>query len=249
MVKTLSEWLDTDVRECRGKPVEWLSQYFFFRDPPRPRYLDDRYFFAPADGIILYQKTVKPDEPLVMIKGKPYSLRNALRDDTFDEECLVTGIFMTFYDVHVNRIPYSGCLTYRLLDPIDTFNHPMLEVERHLLGNLGIPDSPGPYLQYNERVVNRVHAVDLEQSYYILQIADYDVDSITPFELRQNQPCHQGSRFSQIRYGSQVDLVIPLSDRYDFVPLLEAGMHVEAGVDPLVAIRRKQASHSDGGVP
>jgi len=88
-------------------------------------------------------------------------------------------------------------------------------------------------------VLNRVDAFGIGQSYYILQIADYDVDAITPFELRQNQPCHQGARFSQIRYGSQVDLVIPLSQRYDLVPLQRPAVHVEAGIDPVVAIRRK----------
>jgi phosphatidylserine decarboxylase len=241
MAKTLSEWLASDVKEYRDKPVEWLSQYFFFRDPPRPMYTDSSYFFSPADGVVLYQKTIAPDEPLVMIKGKPYTLRTAFRSEYFNETCLVTGIFMTFYDVHINRVPYSGRLSYRLLDPIDTFNHPMLGVEHHLLADLGVPDSPGLYLRYNERVLNRVHAFELGQSYYILQIADYDVDAITPFELRQNQPCHQGTRFSQIRYGSQVDLVIPLSQEYDFLPLQGPAMHVEAGVDPVVAIRRKWA--------
>jgi phosphatidylserine decarboxylase len=239
MAKTLSEWLAYDVKEYRDMPVEWLSQYFFFRDPPRPTYADSSYFFSPADGIVLYQKTIRADEPLALIKGKPYTLRTAFRNEHFTETCLVTGIFMTFYDVHVNRVPYSGRLSYRLLDPISTFNHPMLELEHHLLADLGVPDSPGLYLQYNERVLNRVDAFGIGQSYYILQIADYDVDAITPFELRQNQPCQQGARFSQIRYGSQVDLVIPLSRRCDYLPLQRPSMHVEAGTDPLVEIRKK----------
>lgn len=239
MAKTISEWLASDVKKCQDKPIEWLSQYFFFRDPPRPAYSDQSYFFAPADGVVLYQKIVPPDQPLVVIKGKPYTLRTAFRDDDFTATCLVTGIFMTFYDVHVNRVPYSGRLSYRVLDPIDTFNHPMLELEHHLLAGIGVPDSPGLYLQYNERVLNRVDAFALGQAYYILQIADYDVDSITPFELRQNRPCHQGARFSQIRYGSQVDLVIPLSETYEFVPLQNRAVHVEAGLDPVVAVRER----------
>jgi len=137
MAKTLSEWLASDVKEYQEKPVEWLSQYFFFRDPPRPMYSDSSYFFSPADGVVLYQKIIRPDEPLVVIKGKPYILRTAFRNEYFEETCLVTGIFMTFYDVHVNRVPYTGRLSYRLLDPIDTFNHPMLEVEHHLLATSG----------------------------------------------------------------------------------------------------------------
>ena len=81
--------------------------------------------------------------------------------------------------------------------------------------------------------------MDLKQYYYILQVADYDVDCITPFRLKQNQPFAQNQRFSQIRYGSQVDLIIPLSERFDFEPLVDTGMHVEAGVDPLVKVTKK----------
>ena len=46
-------------------------------------------------------------------------------------------------------------------------------------------------------------------------------------------------RFSQIRYGSQVDFIIPLSERFRFIPVLKAGVHVKAGVDPLITIEPK----------
>jgi phosphatidylserine decarboxylase len=60
-----------------------------------------------------------------------------------------------------------------------------------------------------------------------------------PFELRQNQPVAQGSRFSQIRYGSQVDLIVPLSSRWDFAPIQSTHSHVEAGIDPLVEVKER----------
>ncbi len=223
----------------RDKPVSWLSQYHFFRDPIRPTYCDTNYFFSPADGVIIYQKTVRPDEAILDIKGKSYSLRDALRDDDFAAECLVIGIFMTFYDVHVNRIPFPGRVSYRQLNPIDSYNHPMLDVEKGLLEELRLDARATGYLHHNQRMVNRVYAPLLGQSYYLLQIADYDVDSITPFELKQNEPADQGHRFSQIRFGSQVDLVVPLSERFDFEPLQETHHHVEAGVDPLVRVIEK----------
>ena len=143
---------------------------------------------------------------------------------------------MTFYDVHINRIPYPGRLTYRLLDSIDTFNHPMLGVEKSILDDLRISLSSADYLHYNQRVLNRVYSTQLQQDYYVLQIADYDVNSITPFELKQNQPMVQGRRFSQIRYGSQVDLIIPLSKRWQFDILQPTGYHVVAGIDRLVPL-------------
>ena len=39
-----------------------------------------------------------------------------------------------------------------------------------------------------------------------------------------------------LRWGSQVDLVLPLDERYDFDLVLEDTMHVNAGLDKLVKI-------------
>ena len=239
MAKSLTEWIDTEVREVRDKPLSWLSQYYFFRDPSRPVFSDTSYFLAPADGVILYQKVVAPDECLLDIKGKPYSLRQAMRDEAYDRTSLVIGIMMTFYDVHVNRVPFPGRLSYRQLDPMSTFNRPMLGVEKSILEDLHVSIASADYLHYNQRMLNRIFSIQLQENYYILQIADYDVAKITPFNLKQNQPVYQGERFSQIRYGSQVDLIIPLSARWDFETIHPDGYHVEAGIDRLVAIKAR----------
>jgi phosphatidylserine decarboxylase len=236
MAKKLQDWLKTEVDPFRGKSVSWLSQFHFFRDPIRPAYSDMSYMFSPADGVILYQREVRPDEAIVDIKGRPYSLRDALRDPDFASPSLVIGIFMTFFDVHVNRVPYPGQLSYKELDPIDTNNHPMLDVEKSIFDDLRIPVDSLEYLHHNQRVVNRIYSSELGQTYYVLQIADYDVDCITPFDLKQNQAAGQGERFSMIRYGSQVDLIVPLSSRFDLKILQNTTDHVEAGIDPLIKV-------------
>lgn len=237
MAKTLDQWISDDVEAVKDKSVRWLSEHYFFRDPPRPTYSNLSYFFSPADGIILYQKIVKPDDPIVEIKGLSYSLRDAMRDPAYDSESLVIAVFMTFYDVHVNRVPYPGSLTYRHLEPLDTYNHPMLSLEKRLLDELQVSLGDADYLHYNQRMLNRFDSVQLGQPYYVLQVADYDVDCIVPFEVRQHQPRLQGERFSQIRFGSQVDLVVPLSKGHDFEPMQEVGNHVEAGLDPVILVR------------
>lgn len=248
MGKTIQEWIDTDVVAVRDKSVRWLSQYYFFRDPIRPVYSDSSYFFAPADGIILYQRRVRSDDRIVEIKGREFSLQDAMRDTSFDQECLVVGIFMTFYDVHVNRIPYAGRLSYKALDPIDTYNYPMLAVEHGLVHDRRVQMDQAPYLYNNQRMLNRVFAPSLRQHYYILQIADFDVNSILPFELKQNWPVDQNQRFSQIRYGSQVDLIVPLSGRWRFEFTQREGMHVEAGLDTLLRITlRRDCVQTENG--
>ena len=239
MAKALKEWIDTDVSKVRDKPMRWLSEEYFFRDPNRAIYSDSSYFFAPADGIILYADVVQADASIVDIKGKSYSLQDAMRKKEYTKESLVIGIFMTFYDVHVNRIPYSGRLTYEELETISSYNLPMLDVEKSLVDAIKPNVSEAEYLFSNQRILNTVFSIELKQEYYILQIADYDVDCITPFNLKQNRSFSQNQRFSQIRYGSQVDLIIPLSDNYEFISLLDVGMHVEAGVDPIVKIVKK----------
>jgi len=244
MAKTLQEWIEEDVSPYRDKSIRWLSENHFFRDPSRPLYSDPLYFFAPADGVVLYQRRVEPDQRIVGIKGRNFTLRDAMRDPGFDRECLVIGIFMTFFDVHVNRVPYAGRLSYKELEPIDTYNYPMLEIEKGLLDELRVNTDDAAYLHNNQRVLNRVYAPDLGQWYYILQIADFDVDSILPFELKQNRPYKQNQRFSQIRYGSQVDLIVPISERFVFTPLQAVGVHVQAGVDPLIGIDRKPGAQS-----
>jgi len=52
----------------------------------------------------------------------------------------------------------------------------------------------------------------------------------------------QGQRFSQVRYCSQVDLIVPLSPRFDFDPVQNDGDHVEAGVDPLIRVTERPSS-------
>ena len=237
MSKTLKDWIEQDVAPVRDKPVSWLSQHYFFRDPSRPLVSDSSYFFAPADGIILYQKVVEPGDPLVEIKGRLYSLRDAIRDNDYDKPSLVIGIFMTFFDVHVNRIPYRGRLSYKQLDPIDSYNYPMLDVEKAMLDELRIDVEGAHYLHNNERMLNTIVSPEIQLAYQLLQIADYDVDCIAHFEQKQNRPVEQTAPFSQIRFGSQVDLVLPLAAHLEYVTTQEEGVHVEAGIDTLVRLQ------------
>lgn len=239
MPKTLKTWIQSEVEEVKSKPLRWLTERYFFRDPSRPVFSNTHFFYSPADGIVLYVKTVAPDECIVDIKGKPYSLNTAMHCNDQRKKCLVIGIFMTFYDVHINRVPFAGRLSYKELDPICTYNYPMLDVEKAIINEVAPFTKDASYLFNNQRVLNRVYSLELKQHYYILQIADYDVDCITPLKLKQNQAFAQNQRFSQIRYGSQVDLIIPLSSMFSFEPLIEIGMHIQAGVDRLVKIANK----------
>ena len=234
MAEELEDWLNGEVAELQKLSVGELSNTFFFRDPLRPTYIDSEHFYSPADGTILYQKMVLPDEQVLEIKGIDYTLQDVMGDKDYNQPSLVIGIFMSFYDVHIKRIPYGGILKYKTLEPIESTNKPMLAVEKDILNKVINPNNMD-YLKYNERVSNKIYIPSLDYTYYIIQIADEDVNVIAPFKKQQDL-CTQNERFSLIRWGSQVDLVLPLDERYTFDVLLDETMHVNAGLDKLIKI-------------
>jgi len=234
MAQKLEDWLNGEVAELSKLPISELSNTFFFRDPLRPTYIDNKHFYSPADGTILYQKFVLPNEQVLEIKGIDYTLQDVMGDKDYNTPSLVIGIFMSFYDVHINRIPYNGVINYNRLEPIESTNKPMLAVEKDILNKVINPNNMD-YLKYNERMLNKIYNSFLDYTYYVVQIADEDVNVIAPFK-QQGDLCTQNERFSLIRWGSQVDLVLPLDKRFSFELLLKETMHVNAGLDKLIKI-------------
>jgi phosphatidylserine decarboxylase len=236
MAQELEDWLDTEVEELSKMPVGDLSNTFFFRDPLRPNYIDFEHFYSPADGTILYQKFIEnPSDPIVEIKGINYTLQDVVGDKDYNVPSLVIGIFMSFYDVHINRIPYGGILSYKPLEAIESTNKPMLATEKDIL-NAAINPNNLEYLKFNERMWNKIYSPSLDYTYYLIQIADEDVNVISHFTNKQHDLFAQNERFSLIRWGSQVDLVLPLDNRFNFELVLDDTMHVNAGLDKLVKI-------------
>lgn len=76
----------------------WLFVLAFFRNPQRVPQGTPRCLIAPADGVIWDIETV--DEPTYL--GKP-----AVR----------IGIFLSVFDVHVNRSPVDGTIEYAKYTP------------------------------------------------------------------------------------------------------------------------------------
>lgn len=63
----------------------------------------------------------------------------------------------------------------------------MIGIEKHRVNDVMVNTRKAGYLFNNQRVLNTVYAPAIRQRYYILQIADYDVEVITPFTLKQNE--------------------------------------------------------------
>lgn len=219
--------------------VREIYHKHFFRDPARPIRREPNYFYSPADGIVLYAKEVRSNDPVLEIKNKNYSLRTILGDETVRGKWVAVGIFMTFYDVHINRMPTDGLLTFEDLPPIESNNFPMLFMEDAIMAKELGYDIDVDYLFNNERRINTIYNPKLDLEYNVVQIADMEVDVIMHFSRREQPYLMQNNRFSFVRWGSQCDLLIPIDRRYKFEILAQPSTHVESGVDKLVKIIKK----------
>jgi phosphatidylserine decarboxylase len=236
MSEDIKAWSARVKKTATGMGREKEDHEWFFRDPGRPMFADNTLFMSPADGIIMYQtKVADMKKPVLEVKGKMFTLPELMDDTEFDKPSLVIGIFMTEFCVHVNRMPTAGVLRYELHDTLGTTNLPMLQTQKGLLRGI-IPDTAVDYIMQNERMVNRVYNSFLDYSYYMVQIADDDVDVIMPFSTVQNRVYGQCQRFSLVRWGSQVDLVLPLTDKFKMNLRQKELVHVEAGTDPLIEL-------------
>lgn len=233
----LKDWLQTDeVKKQKAATGGDRYSRWFFRDPFRPVHIRPEMFLAPADGIVLYaHPRVKCDEAIVVVKGRKMTPQDLLDDKDYSFDSLCVGIYMTEYDVHVNRCPTAGYLTEVHKTPyLFTHNFSMMLEQEDILEGRGGSQPDMGYMFPNERCIVRTYAPKIRCSYYTVQIAERDVDEIANWGVECQQ---QGERFGMVRFGSQVDLVIPLKPGEErFKVLAKVNWHVQAGVDPLVEV-------------
>lgn len=233
----LKDWLASDeIKKIKSEKLGDRYSREFFRDPFRPIAIRPEMFLAPADGIILYaHPRVAADEPIVVVKGRKMTPKDLLDDKELTGDFLIVGTYMTEYDVHVNRCPTAGYLTEVHKTPyLFTHNFSMLLEQEEILSGRGSNQPDMGYLFPNERCIVRTYAPKAKCFYYTVQIAERDVDEIANWGLEHQM---QGERYGMVRFGSQVDLVIPLKPNEDrFCILAKVNHHVEAGVDALVEI-------------
>jgi len=234
----LQQWLESpEIQKMKAMSEGKKFGREFFRDPQRPIHLDPSVFYSPADGVVLYaMDRVKPDEAIVEIKGKKFTPRDALDDPDYNKDSLVVGIFMTEFDVHINRVPTTGYLSEVHHMPYLFTHNISMKLEQDDLTEHGgpKPDDMG-YLFPNERRIVGIHSPRIKCSYYLIQIAERDVDEILNWDYEHYV---QGERYGLVRFGSQVDMILPLTGENEYELLVAEKWHVEAGIDPIVKIKR-----------
>jgi phosphatidylserine decarboxylase len=177
------------------RPLGWLGVVmtlwcvYFFRDPTRVTPVRDGLVIAPADGKISSVALAVP--PVELGLGSASVPR--------------VSIFMSVFDVHVNRSPVSG------------------EIER-------IVYRPGKFLsadldkasEDNER--NGLVVRTPSGRYGVVQIAGLVARRIVCF-VKEGQLVSAGERIGLIRFGSRVDVYLPAGTK----PLVSVGQYALGG--------------------
>lgn len=165
--------------------------YRFYRDPERTPPSDPRAIVSPADGTVIYVRRVPAGGVLRSEKrGAQLVLEELQGSRLAAQELWQIGISMVFTDVHVNRAPIAGKVT----------------MARHQPGrflSLRLPEA----VNLNER-----QTLVLDNGRFALalvQIASRLVRRIEAY-VREGQTVERGQRIGMIKFGSQVDVFLPV---------------------------------------
>jgi len=176
---------------------------------------------SPADGKVIYIR--ESHEGLLPVStkyGQAYPLQELTKSAFYSQEAVVIGISMNFLDVHVNRAPIAGRIT----------------LHRHFPGRFGSLRRPEMVFE-NERATTLIER-DEQLQIAVVQIASRLVRQIATF-VREGQDVELGQRIGAIRFGSQVDLVLPICQdlkiRVQPGELVKAGQSVIATFEPMGA--------------
>ena len=183
----------------------------FFRDPERISPATPGAIVSPADGTVLYVRRFSAGEaPPIVKHGRSLEMRELACVEVGESGHLI-GIGMHLLNVHVNRAPVAG----RVVSLIHT---------------------PGLFLSLkreeattaNERFTT---VIDGESTrVVVVQIASRLVRRIVSY-LTDGQDVATGQRIGMIRFGSQVDVILPDSDELEL--RVKPGDIVRAGVSVL----------------
>jgi phosphatidylserine decarboxylase len=150
----------------------------FFRDPVRTTPRGSNLVIAPADGLITMIAKVPP----------PPELRGA--DGLTDPDYTRVSIFMSVFDVHINRAPIAGRVTRIAYVPGKFVNADLDKASED-----------------NERQHLLIEGTDGIRIGFT-QIAGLVARRILAF-VRQGDVVDAGQRIGLIRFGSRVDVYLP----------------------------------------
>lgn len=200
-------WLATVILACFGASILFpllsiliaamlLFTLYFFRDPEREIPRDESLAVSPADGVVVEISEVEEDE---FLKRKVKRV----------------GIFLSVFDVHINRAPIAGEITHS-----EPFVGKYLDARN--------PDSS----KHNAR---RTWVIKGAQAEIIVrQITGAIARRICPWK-QVGDPVQRGERFGMIRFGSRTEADFPM----DAEILVKLGDKVQGGATAIARLSAK----------
>ncbi|HMM20505.1 MAG TPA: phosphatidylserine decarboxylase family protein [Selenomonadales bacterium] len=143
---------------------------FFFRNPNRAIPGADELIVSPADGTVM-------------------GVVDVYEDQFLEEDAIKVIIFLSVFDVHVNRSPISGRITF----------------QQYTCGRFR------PAYKESAGWENERHAIGLENEHIrvlVTQIAGLVARRIVSWVTLGNQ-LEKGQRYGMIKFGSCTELVVP----------------------------------------
>ncbi len=166
-------------------------QIRFWRTPKREVVANESQVVSPADGQIIYINRICENDDYISIKnGRLSNIRELTMSDMIKKPCWQIGINMTPFDVHKNCSPIDGTVIQSIHIP-------------------GVFHSLKDFLSMTE---NERHTYVIQNQSYavgVVQIASRRVRRIDSY-VREGGMIKKGDWIGMIRFGSQVDLFLPL---------------------------------------
>jgi phosphatidylserine decarboxylase len=197
--------------------------YRFYRDPERTAPDRDDVVLSPADGEVIYVSESQHGVlPTAAKSGRRYTLQELVKTSLRATDATVIGIALNFLDVHVNRAPIAGrvVLQRRHGGPF----HSLRKLE-------SVFD--------NERVTMVIEKSGFQVA--VVLIASRLVRRIVEF-VHEGETVALGQRIGAIRFGSQVDIVIPHASGLKV--LARTGERVVAG-ESVLAVAQPHPTQRD----
>ena len=176
-----------------------LGVLAFFRDPARVVPQDERSIVSPADGLVTLIQKVPPPRELTLDDGsgtRPLAGTPVTR----------VSIFMSVFDVHINRAPIGGTVRRVIYIPGKFLNADL--------------DKASDENERQHVMIERGDGVTL----CFTQIAGLVARRIVPF-IKPGDLIAAGQRVGLIRFGSRVDVYLPAGTD----PQVLLGQRVTAG--------------------
>ena len=171
----------------------WM--FSFFRDPLRTISIDEKTLFSPADGTIT---------DIIQVD-----------DSALGEKALRIGIFLSVFNVHINRVPCSV--------RIDKIHYKKGKFINAMSKDASFKN------ESNDILMTRL--VEPNDRLLVRQITGAVARHIV-CEAREAEEYRQGDSFGMIKFGSRTELYLPAGDHFEVA--VKVGDKVRAGLSPIV---------------